>query len=67
MSTEHGEPAAAGESGGLGLEEGIRTLLLLMPRMVGRIKRAPVPESCARSTWRRATCPCSPCCCSTAR
>ncbi|MEU7695614.1 MarR family winged helix-turn-helix transcriptional regulator [Microbispora hainanensis] len=30
---------------GLSLDEGIRTLLLLMPRLVGRAKRMPVPES----------------------
>ncbi|MBB2746374.1 UNVERIFIED_ORG: DNA-binding MarR family transcriptional regulator [Microbispora rosea subsp. rosea] len=30
---------------GLSLDEGVRTLLLLMPRLVGRTKRMPVPES----------------------
>ncbi|GLX07629.1 MarR family winged helix-turn-helix transcriptional regulator [Microbispora sp. NBRC 16548] len=30
---------------GLSLDEGVRTLLLLMPRLVGRAKRMPVPES----------------------
>ncbi|MCF6467116.1 winged helix-turn-helix transcriptional regulator [Nonomuraea sp. MG754425] len=29
---------------GLGVDDGIRTLLLLMPRMVGRAKRLKVPE-----------------------
>jgi DNA-binding MarR family transcriptional regulator len=29
---------------GLSVDEGIRALLLLMPRLIGRIKRAPVPE-----------------------
>src|SRR5262245_39101261 len=29
---------------GLSVEEAIRALLLLMPRMVGRIKRTPIPE-----------------------
>lgn len=31
-------------SGGLGVDEGVRVLLLLMPRLVGRIKRTPIPE-----------------------
>src|SRR3954452_6847616 len=30
---------------GLSVDEGVRTLLLLMPRLVGRAKRLPVPES----------------------
>lgn len=30
---------------GLTVDEGVRTLLLLMPRLVGRAKRIPVPES----------------------
>jgi DNA-binding MarR family transcriptional regulator len=34
MSTEHG----------LSVDDGVRTLLLLMPRLVGRAKRLPVPE-----------------------
>jgi DNA-binding MarR family transcriptional regulator len=29
---------------GLTVDEGVRTLLLLMPRLVGRAKRIPVPE-----------------------
>lgn len=29
---------------GLSVDQGIRTLLLLMPRMAGRVKRIPVPE-----------------------
>lgn len=29
---------------GLSVDDGVRTLLLLMPRMVGRAKRIPVPE-----------------------
>ncbi|MCW2920070.1 MAG: transcriptional regulator, Mar family [Actinomycetia bacterium] len=29
---------------GLSVDEGIRTLLLLMPRLVGRAKRMPIPE-----------------------
>ncbi|MCW2882622.1 MAG: transcriptional regulator, Mar family [Sphaerisporangium sp.] len=29
---------------GLTVDEGIRTLLLLMPRLVGRAKRIPIPE-----------------------
>ncbi|MFI6802390.1 hypothetical protein [Streptosporangium canum] len=29
---------------GLTLDEGIRTLLMLMPRLVGRAKRMPIPE-----------------------
>lgn len=31
------------EAAGLGVEDGIRTLLLLMPRMVGRVKRIKIP------------------------
>ncbi|MCW2863043.1 MAG: transcriptional regulator, Mar family [Actinoallomurus sp.] len=31
-------------STGLSVDEGVRTLLLLMPRLVGRAKRTPVPE-----------------------
>jgi DNA-binding MarR family transcriptional regulator len=31
-------------SRGLSVDDGIRALLLLMPRLVGRIKRTPVPE-----------------------
>lgn len=30
--------------GGLSVDEGVRTLLLLMPRLIGRAKRLPVPE-----------------------
>jgi DNA-binding MarR family transcriptional regulator len=30
--------------GGLSVDEGIRALLLLMPRLVGRAKRTPIPE-----------------------
>jgi DNA-binding MarR family transcriptional regulator len=40
MSTD--EPA--GTPGELSVDDGIRTLLLLMPRMVGRVKRIRVPE-----------------------
>lgn len=29
---------------GLSVDEGIRTLLLLMPRVIGRVKRIPIPE-----------------------
>ncbi|WAL63068.1 MarR family winged helix-turn-helix transcriptional regulator [Amycolatopsis cynarae] len=32
-------------AGGPSVDEGVRTLLLLMPRLVGRAKRLPVPES----------------------
>lgn len=32
-------------STGLSVDDGIRTLLLLMPRLVGRTKRLPVPEA----------------------
>ncbi|HEX6469613.1 MAG TPA: MarR family transcriptional regulator [Streptosporangiaceae bacterium] len=32
------------DGGGLSVDEGVRTLLLLMPRLVGRAKRMPVPE-----------------------
>jgi DNA-binding MarR family transcriptional regulator len=34
----------SGDAAGLSVEDGIRALLLLMPRLVGRIKRTPVPE-----------------------
>jgi DNA-binding MarR family transcriptional regulator len=30
---------------GISVESGVRTMLLLMPRMVGRAKRIPVPEA----------------------
>jgi DNA-binding MarR family transcriptional regulator len=36
MSTRSGD--------GLSVDDGVRILLLLMPRMVGRVKRIPVPE-----------------------
>ncbi|NKY43394.1 MarR family transcriptional regulator [Nocardia cerradoensis] len=36
MSTEHE---------GLSLDEGVRAMVLLMPRLVGRAKRLPVPEA----------------------
>ncbi|WP_158887061.1 MarR family winged helix-turn-helix transcriptional regulator [Amycolatopsis anabasis] len=32
------------EGGGPTVDEGVRTMLLLMPRLVGRAKRLPVPE-----------------------
>lgn len=32
------------EKPGLSVDDGIRTLLLLMPRLAGRVKRIPVPE-----------------------
>jgi DNA-binding MarR family transcriptional regulator len=31
-------------NGGLSVDDGVRALLLLMPRLVGRIKRTPIPE-----------------------
>jgi DNA-binding MarR family transcriptional regulator len=34
-------------SSGLGVDESIRTMLLLMPRMVGRAKRAKIPDELA--------------------
>ncbi|WP_328996626.1 MarR family winged helix-turn-helix transcriptional regulator [Kribbella sp. NBC_01245] len=34
-------------SSGLGVDDGIRTMLLLMPRLVGRIKRLQVPPEIA--------------------
>lgn len=40
MSTGGGMP----EGSGLGVDEAVRDLLLLMPRMVGRAKQIPVPE-----------------------
>ncbi|PSL00760.1 DNA-binding MarR family transcriptional regulator [Murinocardiopsis flavida] len=47
MSTEQsgGERAAGSDAAeGMSVDEGIRTLLLLMPRLVGRAKRTPPPE-----------------------
>lgn len=38
MSTENGQEA------GRSVDDAIRALLLLMPRLVGRVKRIPVPE-----------------------
>jgi DNA-binding MarR family transcriptional regulator len=35
------------ERSGLGVDESIRTLLLLMPRLVGRAKRAKIPDELA--------------------
>ena len=32
-------------NGGMSVEEGVRSMLLLMPRLVGRAKRLPVPAS----------------------
>ncbi|MEV8637171.1 MarR family winged helix-turn-helix transcriptional regulator [Streptosporangium sp. NPDC051023] len=40
MSTGHRSPDGPGP----GVDDAIRALLLLMPRMVGRVKRIPVPE-----------------------
>lgn len=40
MSTENVNPGTGMES-----DEAVRAMLLLMPRLVGRTKRAPVPES----------------------
>jgi DNA-binding MarR family transcriptional regulator len=34
-------------SSGLGVDESIRTLLLLMPRLIGRAKRAKIPDELA--------------------
>lgn len=46
MSTGQGaEPSDGGSAGGLDVEDGIRAMLLLMPRMVGRTKKLPPPES----------------------
>ncbi|MCP2165052.1 MarR family winged helix-turn-helix transcriptional regulator [Goodfellowiella coeruleoviolacea] len=44
MSTGERSHADAADAAGLSVDEGIRTLLLLMPRVVGRVKRLPVPE-----------------------
>jgi len=35
------------ERSGLGVDESIRTLLLLMPRLIGRAKRAKIPDELA--------------------
>lgn len=35
----------AGEGGASGVDDAVRALLLLMPRMVGRAKKIPVPEA----------------------
>jgi DNA-binding MarR family transcriptional regulator len=40
MSTEGREPVGSG----LGVDDAIRALLLLMPRMVGRVKRIRIPD-----------------------
>lgn len=48
MSTEHGPGEGAdgrAADDGLTADEGVRTMLLLMPRLVGRAKRTPVPEA----------------------
>ncbi|MFC3519040.1 MarR family winged helix-turn-helix transcriptional regulator [Streptomonospora nanhaiensis] len=37
-------PTGEADGGGPSVEDGIRALLLLMPRLVGRAKRLPVPE-----------------------
>lgn len=46
MSTEHEGSAAAGPD----VDDAVRTLLLLMPRMAGRVKRIKVPEELASLT-----------------
>ncbi|WP_230465533.1 hypothetical protein [[Actinomadura] parvosata] len=51
---------------GLSVDDGIRTLLLLMPRMVGRAKRLKVPEELRELSLAPGTCHCWPTCCSTA-
>ncbi|MYV97461.1 MarR family winged helix-turn-helix transcriptional regulator [Streptomyces sp. SID3343] len=44
MSTEGRRPAADRVRADPGVDDAVRALLLLMPRMVGRAKRIPVPE-----------------------
>ncbi|GAA3976108.1 MarR family winged helix-turn-helix transcriptional regulator [Actinomadura viridis] len=44
MSTDERGPGADGAAAGPSVEDGVRTMLLLMPRMVGRAKRIRVPE-----------------------
>jgi DNA-binding MarR family transcriptional regulator len=45
MSTPRARDAGDGGSGVGGLDDAVRALLLLMPRMAGRIKNIPVPEA----------------------
>ncbi|MEU1288135.1 MarR family transcriptional regulator [Kitasatospora sp. NPDC005856] len=44
MSTPEREPRNARASTGEGLDDAVRSMLLLMPRLVGRAKRIPAPE-----------------------
>ncbi|GAA3018187.1 MarR family transcriptional regulator [Kitasatospora sp. NPDC057738] len=44
MSTAEGESRNTPSSTGEGLDDAVRSMLLLMPRLVGRAKRIPVPE-----------------------
>lgn len=44
MSTPEGERRNAQASSGGELDDAVRSMLLLMPRLVGRAKRIPVPE-----------------------
>ncbi|GAB2908479.1 MarR family transcriptional regulator [Streptomyces mayteni] len=39
------EARDAADGGGNGVDDAVRDLLLLMPRMVGRVKKIPVPEA----------------------
>ncbi|WP_019634922.1 MarR family winged helix-turn-helix transcriptional regulator [Actinomadura atramentaria] len=46
MSGKHGSDADAADPGaGLSTDDAIRAMLLLMPRLVGRAKRTPLPEA----------------------
>lgn len=47
MSTGEGDRTAAGPDAGTSVEDGIRAMLRLMPRMVGRAKRIKVPDELA--------------------
>ncbi len=44
-SDEPGGPGGTGGPGGPTVDDAVRTLLLLMPRLVGRAKRLPVPPA----------------------
>ncbi|MEV7780654.1 MarR family winged helix-turn-helix transcriptional regulator [Kitasatospora sp. NPDC088351] len=45
MSTPKARETGGSWPGGGGADDAVRALLLLMPRMVGRVKRIPVPEA----------------------
>lgn len=56
MSTEESPPQRAGADPGV--DDAVRTLLVLMPRLVGAAKRIPVPEELQSLELAPATCRC---------